>query len=256
MTETINALKNILMPLFEIQTDAWFNPEPEPKPSCQASEIFQHLSERWEPIMDFEEIGHLFKPSKLRLDFSKRVLYLPPLEKKFDFVPILSLSCILDKNQSSAQFKVMLVCLDEHKKLCGIGFRMETPENMNQNVDTSSNEGIHDFYHAQLIRKFDQRAPDSIQGFDCPSWLPQSQPSFPLPADCPVSLLLCLIVTLYGKKYYKNFLNTHGTPKTEQYQDKLDLWVNPERLQEKRHEKIQKQLNRWEKRKQSKRIRK
>ena len=256
MIETINALKDILMPLFQIQTDAWFNPEPEPKPSCQALKIFPTLLGRWEPITDFEEIEHLFQSSELTLDFSERVLYLPPLEENSNFVPILSLFCKLSEVQSTAQFKVMLVCLDEDEKQCGIGFRVETPERMNQNVNTSGNGGIHDFYHAQLIRKFDQRAPDSTQGFDCPSWLPQSQPSFPLPADCPVSLLLCLIVTLYGKKYYKDFLNTHGTPKTEQYQDKLDLWVNPEQLQEKQHGKIQKQLNQWEKRKQSKRIRK
>ena len=249
MIETINALKDILMPLFQIQTDAWFNPEPEPKPSCQASEIFQLLSEKWEPIIDFEEIGHLFKPSKLTLDFSKRVLYLPPLEKKIDFVPILSLSCILDKARSSAQFKVMLVCLDEHKKLCGIGFRMETPENMNQNVNTSSNDGIHDFYHAQLIRKFDQRAPDSTQGFDCPSWFPQSQPSFPLPADCPVSLLLCLIVTLYGRKYYNNFLKTHGTPKTQEYEDKLNLWINRGQLEKKQRDYKKKLAEIWRQRK-------
>ena len=252
MTETINALKDILMPLFEIQTEAWFNKYPESRPSCQALKIYDTLLGRWEPIGNFEEIEYLFQQSEFVLDFSKRVLYLPPLEEHCNFVPILSLFC----TQSTAQFKVMLICLDEDKKQCGIGFRMETPERMNQNVNTSSNDGIHDFYHAQLIRKFDQRAPDSTQGFDCPSWLPRSQPSFPLPADCPVTLLLCLIVTLYGRNYYNDFLNTHGTSMTEQYQDKLDLWINPEQLQEKQNEKIQKQLNQWEKRKQSKKIRK
>ena len=252
MKETINALKHILMPLFQIQFDTWLDPKLKLRSSSQVSKIFQSLSKRWEPIGVFEEIEHSFKPSQLVLDFSNRVLYLEPLlQKTTYFVPILSLSCILNKTQSSAHFKVMLVCLDENEKLCSIGFRMETPERMNQNVNTSSNDGIHDFYHAQLIRKFDQRAPDSTQGFDCPSWLPQSQPSFPLPADCPVTLLLCLIVTLYGRNYYTDFLNTHGTSKTEQYQDKLDLWVNPDQLQEKQHEKIQKQLNQWEKRKHS-----
>ena len=249
MTETISALKDILMPLFQIQTDAWFNREPEPRPSCQALEIFSTLLSRWEPIADFEEIEHLFQPSGLVLDFSKRVLYLPPLEKNTKFVPILSLFCKLNETQRIAQFKVMLVCFDNDKKQCAVGFRMETPESMNQSTDTSDNGGIHDFYHAQLIRKFDQRAPDSAQGFDSPSWLPQSQPSFPLPADCPVTLLLCLIVTLYGRKYYNNFVHIHGTSDTQEYESKLDPWVNPEQFAGKEREKKEYQLKKWEKRK-------
>ena len=236
MIETIDALKDILRSLFDIQNDTWFNPALEPKPSCQSFKIFQVLSDKCEPMGAFRNIKHLFKPSGLNLDFSKRVLYLPPLEKKGNFVPILSLSCTLGETQCSAQFKVMLVCLDEDKKLCGIGFRLETPENMNQNVDERSNEGIHDFFHAQLIRKFDRLAPDSTQGINSPKWLPKAQPSFPLPADCPVSLLLCLIVTLYGRTYYNEFLEIYGTSKTQEYQDKLDLWINPGQLEKKQHD--------------------
>lgn len=255
MTETINALKDILMPLFQIQTNAWFNPETEPRPSCQASKIFQNLLERWEPIETFEEIGHLFRPSELVLDFSKRVLYLPPLEKEPNFVPILSLSCILNKIQSSAQFKVMLVCRDEDEKLCSIGFRMETPESMNQSANTVSNDGIHDFYHAQLTRKFDQKAPDNKQGFDCPNWLPQSQPSFPLPAHCPVTLLLCLIVTLYGRSYYNNFINIYETSNTQAYKDKLDEWINPGQLEKKELEEKEHLAEKWKQRRQFTRTR-
>ena len=248
MTETITALKDILEPLFRIQFETWFDPKPELRSSSQIFKLFQSLSEKWEPVTSFEEIKHLFKPSELRLNFSNRVLYLEPLlEKKTYFVPILSLFCILNETQSTAQFKVMLVCLDEGKKECGIGFRMETPESMNQDTNTIDNGGSHDFYHAQLIRKFDKRAPDSAQGFDSPSWLPQSQPSFPLPADCPVTLLLCLIVTLYGRKYYNNFVNIHGTSDTQEYEDKLYPWINPGQLEKKKREKAENLLQKWEK---------
>ena len=250
MTEAINALRDILKPLFQIQFDTWFDPKLELKSSSQTFKIFQSLSERWEPVITFEEIRHSFKSSELRLNFSNRVLYLEPLlQKKTYFVPILSVFCILNETQSTAQFKVMLVCLDEGKKERGIGFRVETPESVKYDTNTIDNGGSHDFYHAQLIRKFDQRAPDSAQGFDSPSWLPQSQPSFPLPADCPVTLLLCLIVTLYGRTYYNNFINIHGTSDTQEYVSKLDPWINPGQFAEKEREKKEYQLKKWEKRK-------
>lgn len=256
MRETISALKDILRPLFENQADAWLNQDPDLKPSCQVLKTFRIISEKWKPIT-FEEIAYLFDESELILDFAQRVLYLPALQKKSNFVPILSLSCKLNEAQSIAQFRVMLVALDRnHKTLNSIGFRMETPESRNQNSNTATKEGIHDFFHAQLIQKFDKKKPDGKPEIYCPDWLPESQPSFPLPADCPVTLLLCLIVTLYGRNYYNRFLKTHGTSKTKQYEDKLDVWINPDQLQEKQSEKTKKQLKQWQKRKLSKGSRK
>ena len=112
---------------------------------------------------------------------------------------------------------------------------METPEKINQDVDSSvnsrsghtgDNDGAHDFHHAQLIRKFGQRKLDDKLQIDCPIWLPQSQPSFPLPAECPVTLLLCLLVTLYGRKYYNQFLTDHNIFEIGQYQQELNQWIN------------------------------
>ena len=103
----------------------------------------------------------------------------------------------------------MLVTLDKDDKttLNGIGFRMETPEG----TDNGST-GIHKFYHAQLIQQFSPKEfKDKLQTKSL-SWLPESQPSFPMLADCPVTLFLCLIVTLYGGgKYYKKICRPmHG----------------------------------------------
>ena len=111
---------------------------------------------------------------------------------------------------------------------------METPERINhdgslsinnQNI-TTNNGGIHDFHHAQLIRKFGQKKLDNKLQIDCPIWLPQSQPSFPLPAECPVTLLLCLLVTLYGREYYNRFLAEHTIFEVEQYKQELNQWIN------------------------------
>ena len=215
MQRIITAFNQILTPLCELQESAWNGEEPKWKPSERALETYKFVSGQLllsvRPIKP-EDIKQFFSPSKTaKVNFFKenRVLYLPPLRKDADdaeFVPIFSLCCNLSKNQSIARFRVMLVTLDEsNEALNGIGFRMETPEGRDQSSNTTDNDniGIHDFHHAQLIQQFDPKQFGDKLQTKCLSWLPESQPSFPLPADCPVTLLLCLIVTLYGGKYYK-----------------------------------------------------
>ena len=153
---------------------------------------------------------------------------MPPMKKDAEdaeFVPIFSLCCNLSRNQSIARFRVMLVTLDQNDKtkLNGIGFRMEPPESKDQNANTTNNDntGIHDFYHAQLIQQFSPKQFGDILQNKCLSWLPESQPSFPLPANCPVTLLLCIILTLYGWEFYNNFCNS--IPTSDEYRKKLDL---------------------------------
>ena len=120
----------------------------------------------------------------------------------------------------------MLVCLDGNQDPYGIGFRMETPESMNQTTNATDSVGIHDFHHAQLIRTFGQSKLDDKLRVCSPDWLPTTQPSFPLPAKCAVTLLLCLIVTLYGRKYYNRFLAEHEIFDIKQHKETLDTWIN------------------------------
>ena len=223
ITKTLTTLKDILTPLCKRRESVWVKAG------------WEHVLAQWPPIAR-EDIERLFTSSgtvsdeSVEVNFSKsqrgQVLYLPPLEKEPHFVPILSLYCKFNDQQSIAKLRVMLVCLDENGNPRGIGFRMETPESLNQNVNTPTNEGIHDFHHAQLIRKFGQRELDRKLKIECPSWLPESQPSFPLPAECPVMLLLCLILTLYGKRYYKQFFDENDIFDIELYKKKLDPWIN------------------------------
>ena len=236
MTKPSDALKDLLIPLFNEQTSAWITRNPKDKPSCQALKTYNAIINKWEPIT-FEEIAYLFTEPQLDLDFSKwgKVLYLPPLKKDPHFVPILSLDCKWNQTQTqcSARLKVMLVCrcncTDENCNPYGIGFRLETPESANQPKTTANKEGIHDFHHAQLIKKFGKKKLDSKLRICCPNWIPESQPSFPLPAKCPVSLLFCLIATLYGRKEYNNWRNKF--PKRKHYPGydvhrHLENWTN------------------------------
>ena len=234
MQKIITTLQDILTPLCKNRKDIW------------ANEDWIRVFSEWPPIAreDIEALFRLVKTESepVEMDFSEsergKVIYLPPLEKDPDCVPVLSLYFNLKETQSIAKLRVLLVRLDQNRKphgIYGIGFRMETPEKINQGVnssvnnqpvDTVDNSGAHDFHHAQLIRKFGQKKLDNKLQIDCPIWLPQSQPSFPLPAKCPVTLLLCLIVTLYGRRYYNQFLTDHNIFEIKQYQPELDQWIN------------------------------
>ena len=241
MTKPSDALKDLLILLYQKQESAWGGKNPIDEPTDQAMKTYNSIINKWIPIT-IREIESLF--SKSKQDFSKwgKVLYLPPLKKDAHFVPVLSLDCKWNQTPYSARFKVMLVssvcrcnCTKQNQKPYGIGFRLETPESVNQTVSTSK-VGIHDFHHAQLIKKFGKKKLDRSLQIDCPSWLPESQPSFPLPAKCPVSLLFCVIATLYGKKEYKKIRNEF--PKQKHYHkydvrkhlEELDKWISQDPL--------------------------
>ena len=240
MSKTITTLRDILTVLWKIQDAAWVREEEvwKHKRSNKALETYKSVSGKLHPIK-FEEIEKLLTLSQtvgMNLSEYGKVLYLPPLERNANFVPILSLYCKLDEPQSIAKLRVMLVCLDDcfdgNQGVFGMGFRMETPESMNQGVNTTSNVGMHDFHHAQLIRTFGQKKLDNKLQIHCPIWLPQSQPSFPLPAKCPITMLLCMIVTLYGGRCYNRFVKDYNIFGLAQHTQKLDRWINYTSIQQ------------------------
>lgn len=225
----IRGLRQLLLTIYDEQASGW-SPDTL-KPNAQARELYERQMwtqvnrkelEKWFP--EFEQIDDPKKeqskvskrtkkkrtktaPSKIEIDFSNehRFLYLPPLEKNAEFVPILSLKCIINEIQTSIRLKVMLIRLGETgQKPFGIGFRLENPE-CEHSIDNSQNQGRHDFYHAQLLNKFDY-GPQ----IDFIDWIPVSQPSFPLLADNPITLLFSLLLTLYGEKYCFEFYNRHS----------------------------------------------
>ena len=88
-------------------------------------------------------------------------------------------------------------------------------------------ESIHDFYHTQLIQSFGNSPFDRKVQVECPSWLPVSQPSFPLTANCPITLVFSLLLTLYGKRYCWEFFHNHNPQLNDlkQQMNKLDEWI-------------------------------
>ena len=209
MNKTVGALRQLFDRLYQEQQRAWYPQRWGRQPSDRAQEVWEHLTiGPWQPIKEMD-LEYWFPASsdELHVDFSQRssVLYLPPLEKDAEFVPVLDMKCDLDDMITEMQLRVLLVRRvegyeeNDGGRLCGIGFRLESPhgdEEEDTEGDEEKREGRHDFYHAQLIRNLDWGP-----SIECPGWLPCTQPTFPLTADCPVTLVLCLLLTLYGKRY-------------------------------------------------------
>ena len=109
MQKVITTLKDILTPLCKRRKDVRDN------------ENWEHIFTEWPPLAR-EDIEVLFMYARtgaepIEVNFSEsergKVIYLPPLEKDPDCVPILSPYFNLKETQSIAKLRVLLVRLDE-----------------------------------------------------------------------------------------------------------------------------------------------
>lgn len=128
-------------------------------------------------------------------------LYLPPLSLNKEFVPILSMDWKLNKAwiEISIRIEMYRYCSIDGSRshLRSIGFRFEihkpgTP---------------HDYMHVQVTSRFGQGV---VEG--CPDWLPTSVPCIPTIAKGPISLLFCILVSLYGKEMYSRLFSGMNLP--------------------------------------------
>jgi len=218
MNKTIGTFRTILTRLYQEQDRTWSPRSSRKKVPKEAQSVWDELSQYWWPPIEERELEKLLKhPDQLDLEFEKhKVLYLPPLKKGGVFVPAMSMNCVINDDVEDIKIRVMLVRRDgESNQLQGIGFRLESPE--------GEGEDRHDFYHAQLIAGF--RKEKDIKSI---SWLPDSQPSFPILARCPITMILSLLITLYGKNYCLEFYNNYSLHRAniKSYMNQLNEWVN------------------------------
>ncbi len=186
----------------------------------QLINIFHPLTEKyfkqWEEsrkkIQSKQETELVFKTQG-------QYLYLPPTEKEAQFVPVMTLDCLFNDRLSRFCSHISFLSVKDKRPYYGVGFRIETPENQNQLPDPNrkvTSPGYHDFYHAQLINK-----PMEIMG---PDGLPDSQPSFPLVANCPITLFLCILLSVYGRKSFRQLVVDLGSTKASQGYEKIKTW--------------------------------
>ena len=106
----------------------------------------------------------------------------------------------------------LLTTLDENSDIQALSIRYETDEGDPQR----KTDGSHDFCHAQFC--------NSISHGICattPEWLPESQPSIPLDADDQISLVLCMLISLYGGKQVRRRINDSGIRNVGKYLNKV-----------------------------------
>jgi len=152
-----------------------------------ALSIYQDIGGVYTSVLRKEELANILPSDDcVKTTFATMYLYLDPVTKGTTMVPVLSACC--DFGRSPAEVRLRLGLFMRHKRnVKAIGYRFEAPEG----------KGSHNYYHVQVISGL--KEPFSPQ--ECSSWLPDRQPAFPLDADDPVKLLLCLLVSLYGVQY-------------------------------------------------------
>lgn len=123
-------------------------------------------------------------------------LYLPPLNQDPKTIPILSLKCDLDESPANVTFYIVVFRYPDNGKEipCYLGFRFEGPEGCDEE------DSCHNYWHAQIIKEFKGRHGPKFPKYH--DWLPVKMPCIPIKAECPVSLLVCLLFSFYGNQLF------------------------------------------------------
>jgi len=168
---------------------------------AEVRETFRKLSRVMSPITE-ESFGRevsegsdslrLSLPSPTRREY----FYLPPLEHHPDFIVIFAAMCQFGQEPWNVDFRVHLYRLLGESEFGGpdgrdfehFTIRFEGPEPM----------PTHHYYHAQFTL-----------GESSPHWFPDSIPCLPLAAHNPVTMLVCLMMSLYGRQMFEDLL-IHG----------------------------------------------
>jgi hypothetical protein len=129
-------------------------------------------------------------------------LLMPPLDLDKEFIPVLSLECDLKSSPSTMRICVgMFSFVQKHKPVL-FAIRFEAGH-FNSN---------HNFCHGQFTREFEYESrkltntgkPIKIMFSSLPDWMPKHIPCIMVPADNPVSLILCTLFSLYGERVRNN----------------------------------------------------
>lgn len=156
--------------------------------SGKLSDLHEQVSGVYHGFGDRELEGLLSKQNSPVVDFGDhgKVLFLEPIAGPRCMIPILSLRYDFYRSIPEVRLRLALFLFDDTGRVAAIGYRFESPEG----------EGTHHYYHAQLIRNLDHG-----QSLPCPAWLPTTQPAFALDAENALTLVVCLLITLYGLEY-------------------------------------------------------
>ena len=191
MKEEFKKLQEILLKLFDSQQHLVH--------TDKLPEDYYKLFDVFNPIQNQNQIINLMNVKEgTQTDFSNSdyFLYLPPLSQDPKTIPILSMDCDLDESPSNVSFYIVIFRYpDDGGSIPSyLGFRFEGPEGSG---DAASR---HDYWHVQIIKEFKGRHGQKFPKYH--NWLPVKMPCIPIKAECPVSLLICLLFSFYGNQLF------------------------------------------------------
>ena len=208
MNPMVRTLKDLFLAIWSEQDESWRKESGPNQPSVRARETLEKMGTMGSFANLLDEAALLSRlPSETRLvsDFKRAYLLLPPSPKAAEFVPLMWMGYCLDFEANQLD-----VCI-EVTLFCHVGSELEWLP-----LRLESGGGMHNFYHAQLTNNM---VPTK------PNWLPRSQPSFPLCANCPVTLVISLLLALYGLKETARVLTNHSPHRIAHYKKQLEEWV-------------------------------
>ena len=115
------------------------------------------------------------------------------------------------ENWNNVRIYVLFLKLDEIGELQSLAIRFESRE-----TGRTETEGLHDFFHAQLCDHINKNVTEIGA-----KWVPCTQPSIPLDAQDDVSLVLCMLVSIYGARVVMQKLNSAGVNEYRKYIGKI-----------------------------------
>lgn len=180
-------MKNIILRVFK-QFEIDWN-----RDACVPSKAYEYFS--LHPPSERAFRAMLLNYEDVCMVNKKMFLALKPTEDRKVF-PLVALQS--EREWHKLSIYVLLAKLDDDSHLRSMALRYESPEGMS---GVECQPSTHGFYHVQMCRKF-----RGVKRFVAPSWVPDSQPSVPLDAEDTVSLILCLLVSLYGSREVKKAL--------------------------------------------------
>ena len=129
----------------------------------------------------------------------QRFLWLEPTNDK-KILPLLTLG----STDKLVHFRLytLLMRLDNSSELQSLAMRFETSEG---DMGLEHKAGLHDFCHTQFCNSIDSDIKPTT-----PAWIPDSQPSIPLDADDQITLVLCMLISLYGGAHVYDKLSESG----------------------------------------------
>jgi hypothetical protein len=212
MDQELKSFRDLILVVYEHHEKPW------EYTNTDAKKIFEQVGTHFRPLYSDTEVEAVL-PSEQHVlgEFKTSYIYLNPITHGTIMVPVLTLKADFGRSIPEVRFQLGLFLL--HKEgIRWIGFRFEAPEGVD-----AAGAGRHHYYHVQMIRGLHTSIPFSSN--EHLEWIPDAEPTFPLDADGPSKLLLCLLISLYGLQEVFKLINL--SPSHNELRERLNAMRAP-----------------------------